>query len=803
MTTTNGTAEAKEKEASCLALVEQEVSAESGIVDIQLKPHDRQLLISYDPQRLDDKAITQVADRVGPMLRRRWDTCTVLLGQEGGRACESCALALERQLQQQPGIRRVTASFRGGAVAITYDQTLLSPEQIAQRLMELGVPLAPSLPAASAGWREWLTPRLELIFAIITLVGMFTGLVAEKVGWPMVMTVSYTLAYLTGGYFGLVASLQSLRRLTIDVDLLMVLAALGAAVVGEAFEGAMLLFLFSFSNVLQNYALGRTRRAISALMQLRPDRAIVRRGEELVVLPIEQVLVGEHILVKPGERIPLDGNIAVGRAHIDQSSITGESMPVSKGPGETVFAGTITQNGYLEIIITKLAQDSTLARMIKLVEEAHSEKAKTQRFIDRAEQYYATGVIVLTLLVIVIPLAFLDASFGPTFYRAMTIMVAASPCALVISTPATVLSAIGNGARRGVLFKGGIHVENAATIKEVTFDKTGTLTIGRPVVTNGQGSAPLAAALVADRPAEDVLLALAGAVEKQSEHPLAQAIVQAATARNLPLLEVTGFVSSTGLGVMAWAGERRIAIGNNRYFAGWGGLEPAVEQQLARLQNEGKTTVIVSEIVARGSAEFLHILGLIAIADVLRPQIVEIVRAIKQAGVERVIMLTGDHERVAQAIAAQAGVDEFYADLMPEEKARLIKQLETTYGPVAMVGDGVNDALALATSTLGIAMGAAGTDVALESADLVLMSDNLHNIPYVFALSRRTRSTLITNLSFALCMILLMLGAILFYDLPLPLAVLGHEGGTVLVCLNGLRLLAFRPRHLTAQTSDA
>lgn len=782
-------------EDSCLALVEQEISAESGIVDVQLQPHARQLLISYDPQRADEDMVARVAERVSPVLRHRWDTCTMLLGQAGGRACESCALALERQLERQPGIRRATASFRGGAVAITYDQTLISPEQIAVRLMELGVPLAPSLPQISLGRWEWLTTRLELIFTIITLVGMLSGLAAEKFGWPLVMTVSYATAYATGGYFGLRAGLQSLRRLTIDVDLLMILAALGAAAVGEPFEGVMLLFLFSLSNVLQNYALDRTRSAISSLMQLRPDQALVRRGDALIMTPIERVRVGEHFLVKPGERIPLDGVIAVGQAHIDQASITGESMPVSKGPGEPVFAGTIAQNGHLEIETTKLAADSTLARMIRLVEEAHSEKAKTQRFIDTAEQYYATGVILVTALAIGVPLLLLGEAFGPAFYRAMTLMVAASPCALVISTPATVLSAIANGARRGVLFKGGIHVENAAGVKVVTFDKTGTLTIGKPVVTDVLTVEPRPAALAEEGAPEETLLALAAAVEMQSEHPLGQAIVQAATQRGLRLAKAHHFTSVTGMGVSALVSGRRIAIGNQRYFTAWGGLSKALETELGRWQDRGKTTVVVAEIVSEGSAESLSVLGLIAIADVLRPAVADIVRDIKAAGVTRVVMLTGDHERVARAIAAQAGVDEFYADLMPEEKAQLIKQLETTYGPVAMVGDGVNDALALATSTLGIAMGAAGTDVALESADLVLMSDDLHNIPYVIALSRRTRRTLIANLSFAMFMILLMIGAIFFYSLPLPLAVLGHEGGTVLVSLNGLRLLAFRPRH--------
>lgn len=628
--------------------------------------------------------------------------------------------------------------------------------------------------------------RVEVAFTIITFVAMMGGLAAEWLDAPHFLPVSlYVIAYITGGYFGLQAGLASLRELTIDVDLLMVLAALGAALVGAPFEGAMLLFLFSLSNVLQTYAMDRTRNAIRALMALRPAEATVRRDGQMVTLPIEEIRVGDMMQVKPGERLALDGRIVEGRSSLDQAAITGESIPVAKEPGDMVLAGSINERGSLTVEVTRLAQDTTLAKLIKMVEEAQGQKAQTQRFIEKAEQYYALGVILMTAVAIVLPLFLLSEPFNVTFYRAMTLMVAASPCAIVISTPATVLSAIGNGARRGVLFKGGVYVEQAAGIKVLAFDKTGTLTEGKPRVTD---------VVVCDdcwQGDEADLLRLVASVESKSEHPLAQAIVTAAQSRELTLSEVTEFRSETGLGVLAMVEGRQIAVGNLRYFANWeiDGLETAVSA-LDRFQDEGKTTVLAADVTENGRQA--HILGVLAIADVLRTNVAETVARIKAVGVERVVMLTGDNERVAAAIARQSGVDAYHAELLPQDKMRLLKELAEQYGPVAMVGDGVNDAPALAAADIGIAMGAAGTDVALETADIVLMSDDLGKIPYVIGLSRRTRRTLVQNLVFAIGVILVLVGAVLGVGLALPLSVIGHEGSTVIVSLNGLRLLRYK-----------
>ena len=810
----------------CLDVINEAVAAEPGIVGVKLDPHQQQLAFDYDPNLIAESAVSQIAQHLTPPLQDNLERCVLRLGSRGGRSCESCALALEKRLGQIPGVRRTAASYRGGVLSITYDNSLVSPDQLKEKITRLGIRVAPSsadLPALAdfaapaqswlrRGWIWLIKQNLEAIFTVITLITMTLGWLAQHFGAPsLVSIILYTIAYLTGGAFGLKAGLESLRQRAIDVDLLMVLAALGAAIVGAPFEGALLLFLFSLSNVLQDYAMDRSRNAIRALMKLRPDQALVRRGSELITLPVEKIGIGDRFVMRPGDRIPLDGLVIEGESTVDQASITGESMPVAKRPGNPVLAGTINKNGSLEAQVTKLAKDSTIAKLIKLVEEAQSEKAHTQRFLDKAEQYYALGVIVFTILVAVIPIFIFGQAFEIAFYRAMTVMVAASPCALIISTPASILSAIGNGARKGVLFKGGVYMEQAAGIKVVTFDKTGTLTEGKPQVTDvkiieveSKAKAEIGSSTFNVQRSnvwhgsEDELLALAAAVEAKSEHALARATVEAAHERNLELSEALAFQAVTGKGARGLVNSRDIRVGNLRYFEGYNclGLEAAVPE-VERLQAEGKTAVVVAQMTDEGQTA--HLLGIVAFADTVRPDAADVVRELKSLGVERVIMLTGDNERVAQAIAAQVGVDEYFADLLPEDKVRIVKELEAKFGSVAMVGDGVNDAPALASASIGIAMGAAGTDVALETADIVLMADDLSNIPYVIALSRQTRKTLVVNLGFAMAMIALMIVAIFAVNMPLPLAVIGHEGGTVLVSLNGLRLLLYKRRPVVAR----
>jgi Cd2+/Zn2+-exporting ATPase len=608
---------------------------------------------------------------------------------------------------------------------------------------------------------------------------LLSGWLAERAGaalwlWGML----FTLAYLAGGGFAARNGFNALRQGQIDVDFLMVAAALGAAVIGEWVEGGVLLFLFVLSNALEHYAMDRTRQAIRALMKLRPAVARVRREEGVVMLPVEELVIGDVLEVRPGERLPADGVVISGQSAIDQSLITGESIPVPRGLDDPVYAGSINGSGALEVEVTKRAKDSTLARIILLVEEAQSERAPTQRRLDDLEQKYAVGVIGLAILVALLPPLLMGWLWNDAFYKAMTLLVVASPCALVISTPASILSAIAAGARHGVLFKGGAHVESLAGVRVVAFDKTGTLTVGKPRVTHVEP---------ADCCSESELLALAAAVEARSEHPLAQAVVTAAKARQLSLAEATGLQAVVGKGVIAKVDGRTVHIGTVTHLREQEiSIPPEMGGRVEGLEMEGKTVMVVGDDTGRA-------LGLIAVADTVRPEARQAVAALKAAGIEKVVMLTGDNARVAKAIGLAAGVDEVRAELLPEEKVAEVKRLMQEYGSVAMVGDGVNDAPALASASVGIAMGAGGSDVALETADVVLMASDLSTLPYAFRLSQRAMRVVRQNLIFSLSVIVVLIISAFLNIVSLSMGVVGHEGSTVIVVLNGLRLLGYQP----------
>lgn len=612
----------------------------------------------------------------------------------------------------------------------------------------------------------------------LSVVATAAGIALGAFGPGVLSTIGWTLAYVAGGWAGAWAAATELLRLRVDIDLLMILAALGALVIDAPLEGATLLFLFSLSNVLQEVATARSRDAIRGLMELRPDVARIRRGGELVEVRLEEVEVGDVYLVGPGDRIPLDGEVLKGRSEVDQSSLTGESVPVLRTVGDSVLAGTINTGGALDVRSTRPAGESALARMVALVEEAQAEKAETQRIIDRWEQPYALAVIALTTAAIAVPVLLLSRPFDPAFYRAMTLMVAASPCALVISTPAAVLSGIAAGARNGVLFKGGVFIESFATIRAVAFDKTGTLTLG---------STELAEVVPMPGIDETVLLETAAAVQARSEHHLAAATLRAAEGRRVDVVPAEDFLASAGRGVEGRVRGVRIRIGNPEHFgherpSGW----EAATEAVARLRSAGSTAVVV--------ADEERVLGVMGFTDQVRPDARRTVRALQERGIREIVMLTGDHADVAARVAAEVGIDRVRAEVLPAGKVEVVRTLRKKHGAVAMVGDGVNDAAALAAANVGVAMGGAGTDVALESADLVLMADDLERLPWALDLSRRTRRTLLQNLAFSLGMIVLMILTILTVGLPLPLAVLGHEGSTVVVALNGLRLLAVSGR---------
>ncbi|WP_299025282.1 heavy metal translocating P-type ATPase [uncultured Thermanaerothrix sp.] len=767
----------------------------AGVKAVQYDYAEGQLRLVYDPEIISPAHALLLVNEAGKMAAGRTMECAARR-EMGGVACAICALQLGQALALDPS--RVT--FQGDVLQIRGMQTTQPVAEVEE------IPAHPTS-AASPALPRFDEQKIQILFTVLTALFTLTALLLERWGAPpMIGAGLFALAYLTGGWFGLLASLEALREKILNVDLLMILAALGAAIIGSPAEGAVLLFLFSLSNTLQAYAMDRSRKAIEKLLDLRPKVATVRRGSRLVTVPVERLIPGDIVIVRPGERFPIDGEVISGTSEVNQATITGESMPVSKQVGDAVFAGTVNGNGSLEVRVTRLAKDTTLARIVQMVEEAQANKAKTQRMLDTFERYYAFFVLGMAVLLIIVPYFVLGQPFYPTFYRAMTWLVVASPCALVISTPASILSAIANGARNGVLFKGGVHLEKAAALKVVAFDKTGTLTLGVPQLT---GVYPLADL------DEATLLQQVAAVEARSEHPIGAAIVRAAQERGLSLPSALEFRAYPGRGIEAQVSGRRWRIGNTRLFAEHNlPLPDSLQTQIRQLEDEGQTVILAYvEALDGPKARRGYFAGLLTVADALRPEATHIVQALKRVGIERVVMLTGDNERVAARIAAYTGVDAYYANLLPQDKVRVLRELRETYGLVAMVGDGVNDAPSLAVADLGIAMGGAGTDVAIETADVILMSDDLQKIPFAMGLARQARRVVWQNLAFALAMIVVLVSTTFGATLPLPLGVLGHEGSTVIVVLNGLRLLGYRglskapfppkvPSHLLRQFSS-
>lgn len=636
---------------------------------------------------------------------------------------------------------------------------------------------------------------------------------------PTVGLLLYGAAYLAGGWEATWEALRALRRGNLEVDLLMVLAAGGAALLGHWAEGAVLLFLFSLGNTLETYAFGRTRRSIQALMELRPEVANrVEDGDE-TECSIEVLSPGDVIRVRPGERLPMDGVVVAGESPVDESTLTGEAVPLRKHVGDEVFAGTLNTSGTLDVRVTRRAGDSTLARVIRLVEEAREAQAPAQSWIEKAESTYAGVVLLGAALAIIIPMAFLGWEFDEAFYRSMTLLVVASPCALVISIPATIVSAVSNGARSGILFKGGAHLDALAGVRVAAFDKTGTLTQGRPEVAGffhllrgpGPGEVmvspevaevmtrlPSMVCPVADPPEgpqghcpglfqedEDFLRLVAG-LESRSEHHVAQAVLRAVEAMGLTVPVPRSFESFPGRGVEGRVEGILLTLGRKDWVEERVG-GPAPEILLRWLGEGGRGTASPIFVAADGA----HI-GAMVIADQPRVGAKETLTALRKSGIREIVMITGDAPGTARFIADEVGVDRVYAKLLPQDKSKILEELRLEFGPVAMIGDGVNDAPALATADVGIALGVAGTDVALETADVVVMGDDLGGIPYARELSLRARRIVLQNLVFASSVMVVLVVLALTGNISLPAGVVGHEGSTIVVIFNGLRLLRGR-----------
>lgn len=600
--------------------------------------------------------------------------------------------------------------------------------------------------------------------------------------------VFYVIAILTGGYFATLHALHELQHGKFDIDFLMIVAAIGAASLGHWFEGSLLLFLFSLGHALEHYAMSRARRAIESLAELAPETARVRRGEQIEEIPVEQLQLGDVVVIRPNDRIPADGFVIRGESSVDQSPITGESVPVDKRPVENlrrasanlesvdpssrIFAGTINQAGSLDVQVSRLASETTLARVVQMVNEAESQKSPTQRFAEKFERVFVPTVLGFVLLLMFVWVVNAEL-FSVSFYRAMAVLVAASPCALAISTPSAILSGIARAARGGVLIKGGGPLENLSRVRAIAMDKTGTLTEGKPRVTD---------VVPVGGTDERTLLETAASIEQMSDHPLAAAVVVAAQERlgTDRFAEATDLQNVAGQGIRGRVNGSAVEIGKQELFEG--GLTGEVAKAVSRLQSDGRTTMIV-----RRDNVFLGVLGMM---DTPRETARAMIAKMHEMGIADLVMISGDNQQVADAVAREVGIDQALGNLMPEDKVAAIRRLRET-GGVAMIGDGVNDAPALAHATVGIAMGAAGSDVALETADVALMSDDLSLIPFVFGLSRQTSRIIRQNIWISLGMVAVLVPLSLF-GLPMGVAVFFHEGSTVFVVLNALRLLGYR-----------
>jgi Cd2+/Zn2+-exporting ATPase len=637
--------------------------------------------------------------------------------------------------------------------------------------------------------------KSELAFALIAGACLLAGWL---VGWralgPAWMPVAFFIgAYLFGGFFTVREAIDNLKARRFEIDTLMLVAAAGAAALGRWAEGALLLFLFSLGHSLEHYAMGRARRAIEALAKLAPERAVVRREGKTEEVDVAQLRVGDVVVVKPNERLPADGVVTQGQSSVNQAPVTGESVPVDKRPMDDartalatfdklpavhrVFAGTINGAGALDVMVARKSSESTMARVVKLVTDAEAQRSPTQNFTERFQRFFVPAVLALVGLLMFAWMV-VDEPFADSFYRAMAVLVAASPCALAISVPSAVLSGVARAGRSGVLVKGGGPLENLGSLTSIAFDKTGTLTEGKPRLTD---------VVAAEGASETELLAVALAVEEHSDHPLASAVVAGAREKlgaQHQALKAGGLESITGRGVKATVDGQAVHVGKEALFSEVAGVR--MPQYLTdanqRLVADGRTTMVVRQ----GD----RYLGVIGVMDTPRPAAAQVMKQLQALGIRQLVMISGDNQQVADSVARCVGLTEARGDLMPEDKVDAIKQLRVNAGKVAMVGDGVNDAPAMANATVGIAMGAAGSDVALETADVALMADDLAQLPFAVGLSRKTSGIIKQNLWVSLGVVAVLIPATMF-GLNIGTAVIFHEGSTLLVVLNALRLLAF------------
>jgi Cd2+/Zn2+-exporting ATPase len=792
---------------ACADRLSELIVANEGIERAHVE--NGEFCIHFDPNRISFDKVRSLAATAGAELDSRYGHLLLKTSPTYARH----ARTIRGRLAAIKGILDVGVAV-DGIIRIEFDKHVADEQAIVLAISGLGIAVErlPAKPVPSAVEEKKKSVKAEpdqhdhkhggifganteLIFAILCgvflIIGWVLGITTNASRW--VILPIYVTSYFFGGYYTVIESFQKLRIKQLEIDFLMLFAAIGAAVLGNWAEGAMLLFLFSISHSLENYAMGRARRAIEALAELAPETAVVRRNGTTESVHVDDLIVGDVVIVKPNERIAVDGFVLKGESSVDQSPITGESLPVDKRPVDNVdaavkgmrklpaehrvFAGTINQSGALEVQVTRLATESMLARVVTMVHEAETQQSKTQRFAENFERVFVP-IVLASVAALLLAWVVVNESFSASFYRAMAVLVAASPCALAISTPSAVLSGVARAARGGVLIKGGAPLEELGRVVAIAFDKTGTLTEGRPHLTD---------VVATEDSTSAELLETAIAAESLSDHPLASAIVRdgkAALASGHDIPHAENLQSITGRGLSADVNGQQVYIGNRHLFAEVAGppLPPFLVEATDGLEHAGRTTMIV-----RLGDKYLGVLG---VMDTPRESASTTVAQLRELGIDRMIMISGDNQIVASAVAREVGIDEAWGDLMPADKVDAIKRLRSD-GEVAMIGDGVNDAPAMAHATVGVAMGAAGSDVALETADVALMADSLSNLPFAIGLSRATNRIIRQNLWISLGMVAVLVPATL-WGLSIGPAVVLHEGSTIVVVLNALRLLAFK-----------
>ncbi|MFN7170589.1 MAG: heavy metal translocating P-type ATPase [Candidatus Omnitrophota bacterium] len=694
-----------------------------------------------------------------------------------GMDCADESKIIEKKLKSLTGVKDFNISLITQQIKIFYDHSIISIQDIIKAIAETGMKAA-MVRAKEKKDRIWWIENRQILSLIAC--GILTSIafllerpfISAHLGIPhKSINFVYGLAILTGIYYPAKMGFLALKTFTFNIRLLMTVGAIGAILLGFWEEAALLVFIYSLGDVLEAYAVDKARGAIRRLMELIPKEALIRRKGNEIILPTEEIEIGDIAIVRPGEKIPVDGKVKAGISFVDESAITGEPIPVEKKTKDEVFAGTINQRGFLEIEVTKKANATTLARIIHSVEEAQAKKSSYQRFAERFGKYYTPAMFILGIGVAIIPPLFFGGQWQAFVYRGLVVFVVSCSCGLALSVPVAVVSAIANSAHKGILFKGGAYLELAQELKVIAFDKTGTLTIGRPQVTD---------IVTYNNLSERDILTLASSIESRSEHPLAEAIVRKAKEEVQLIQDLEEFEALPGLGVKAKVNNKLYFVGSIHLFKKKGISLTWAQDEIVRLENEGKTVVLL------GDEE--NLLGVLAIADKLRTETEEAIKVLKNSGL-KIVMLTGDNEGTARAVALQAGVDEYLAQLLPENKIEVIEKLREKYGKVAMVGDGINDAPAMAVSDVGIAMGAAGTDVAIETGDIVLMSDDLSKIPYVLKLSRRTINNIRENVFISLAIISFLVPTALMGWIGLVPGLLLNEASGLIVIFNALRLL--------------